>query len=693
MTEYKELPKNTELDRRYKVKRSLGKGGMGAIYLAIDRRLKKRWAIKENLFQTGLGISREDSLEQFEDEARILCDLKHPNLPSVIDLFTEAVEIEGAKDERQYLVMEYVEGQDLWEQIQAQNKPLDESQALDYIIQICKALTYLHTQDPPIIHRDIKPQNIKVTPKGKAVLVDFGLAKVGGADALTRVGAQGATHGFSPPEQYIPGIPTTSASDIYAIGATLYALLTKEEPPQSNVRSAGLAEFKPPHTINPKVSQRVSEAIDQAMQLQVPQRPRSVVDWQAELQAILDELQAEARKQEAQKAEIYQRLRVAIKDKDWGKAIEVGEELQILDPVYKDTADLMAQANEAISQAEAERLARERAEVERLARQKAGLYQQIQNAIDQEDWAAALKLGKQLQKLEADYKDIKQLMGQAQKAFDQAEAERKAAAEAEAKRQAEAEQKEKLYQQMQTARQRKDLEQIIEAGEKLHALDPTYKSSQKWITEAKAAIIKAEAEAPSQLWEKDGKEMICIPAGEFLYGDNRKKKSLPEYWIDKTPVTIAEYDHFVKATKREPPNISFPKTRTKKTMLGLSSKEEQYREDVAWATAVKEKPNHPVTRVSWEDATAYAEWAGKRLPTEEEWEKAARGTDGRKYPWSNYAPTPELANYGEKVNDTSPVGYYSLGGDSPYGLVDCAGNVWEWCEDWYSSEKKHKVLR
>jgi formylglycine-generating enzyme required for sulfatase activity len=152
---------------------------------------------------------------------------------------------------------------------------------------------------------------------------------------------------------------------------------------------------------------------------------------------------------------------------------------------------------------------------------------------------------------------------------------------------------------------------------------------------------------------QDGKEMIRIPAGEFLYGAEKKKINLPEFWIDRTPVTNAEYARFVAATGHRPPRHWEGKVSPEKVA------------------------DHPVVEVSWHDAVAYAEWAGKRLPTGEEWEKAARGTDGREYPWGNWEE--DRCNTKEAgVGSTTPVGRYSPGGDSPYGCVDMAGNVWEW---------------
>ena len=176
------------------------------------------------------------------------------------------------------------------------------------------------------------------------------------------------------------------------------------------------------------------------------------------------------------------------------------------------------------------------------------------------------------------------------------------------------------------------------------------------------------------IWEKDGKEMVRVTAGRFPYGEKREEPYLPEYWIDKTPVTFAEYARFVAATGREPPD---------------RESEEPWNEG---------KPpygmlDHPVDWLTWDDAVAYAEWAGKQLPSEEEWEKAARGTDGRKYPWGDQEPTDELCNFDDYRRGTTPVGRYSPQGDSPYGCVDMSGNVYEWTASWYDEKKEQRVIR
>jgi len=266
------LAVGTILENRYRIDQLMSYGGMGALYRAYDTHVQRVVAIKENTV-AALGISEEAigaSRRQFEREALVLARVHHVNLPHVSDHF---VTPEG----NQYLVMDYIEGEDL-AQIVARTGPLPEAQALAWINQVCDALEYLHSLQPPIIHRDIKPQNIKVTSTGQVFLVDFGIAKVGGTSGQTLAGAVGVTPGFSPPEQHAMS-GTDVRSDIYALGATLYALLTGQVPPDSVSLQSGEAQLTLPRLANETVSPTVQEALLTAMAARRTDRPQTVREF------------------------------------------------------------------------------------------------------------------------------------------------------------------------------------------------------------------------------------------------------------------------------------------------------------------------------------------------------------------------------------------------------------------------------
>ncbi len=237
------------LNSRYRIAKQIGQGGFGSVYRAWDLRMEAACVIKENLEFT------QEATHQFIREAQILFKLKHPGMPVVYDYF----DLPG---QGLYLVMEYVEGQNLCEIVTVRGF-VPEKEALNWIIQVCEALEYLHDQNPPIIHRDIKPQNIIITPKNRAILVDFGVAKVFQPNQKTTIGARAATPGYSPPEQYMQ-IGTDARSDIYSLGATLYTLLTGQVPPESVARSLD-EEVVDIHIYNSLVSKPVVDAVETAM--------------------------------------------------------------------------------------------------------------------------------------------------------------------------------------------------------------------------------------------------------------------------------------------------------------------------------------------------------------------------------------------------------------------------------------------
>jgi serine/threonine-protein kinase len=256
------------LNNRYRIVRLLGSGGFGAVYRAWDLNLSAPCAVKENF-----DVS-PDAARQFAREASILANLHHPNLPRVTDHFS----IPG---QGQYLVMDYVEGQDVNEICLASSGPLPEAQVLDIARQVCDALEYLHTRTPPIVHRDIKPANIRVRTDGLVMLVDFGIAKFYDPSMRTTMGARAVTPGYSPFEQYGQK-PTDARTDIYALGATLYTLLTGHEPIESIERVSG-SELPPIRALNPQVSSNTEQAILKAMEIFPQNRFQTAREFSAAL--------------------------------------------------------------------------------------------------------------------------------------------------------------------------------------------------------------------------------------------------------------------------------------------------------------------------------------------------------------------------------------------------------------------------
>jgi len=259
------LPTGTILQNRYQILNLLGQGGMGFVYLARDCRLDKPCAVKETL-----DVSPQ-AQKQFSQEARLLARLNHAHLPRVTDYF--------AQTGRYYLVMDYVEGPDLEALVQKHGAAPPE-QALAWADQVLDALDYLHRQSPPVIHRDVKPANIKVTSASglgnRAVLVDFGIAKEQVPGQYTRTGARAFSPGYAPLEQYAAQGQTDARTDVYGLGATLYYLLAGLPPTEAPHRAAG-GRLPPLREVNPRsqTPPEVEAAVIKALELQKQDRWQS----------------------------------------------------------------------------------------------------------------------------------------------------------------------------------------------------------------------------------------------------------------------------------------------------------------------------------------------------------------------------------------------------------------------------------
>ncbi len=277
--EARQLAPDTILQSRYRIVRHLGSGGMGAVYEAIDLRLGHTVALKQAL------TSDEELWKQFEREARLMARLNHPVLPRVSDYFTEG--------HRAFFVMQFVEGQDLAEIIAQQPGPFPRHAVVAWADQLLDALIYLHSRERQVIHRDIKPHNLKITPTGKIVLLDFGLAKTqiaNAADAASSTSIFGYTPRYAPLEQ-IQDLGTTPQSDIYALGATLYHLLTGVKPPDALARAAALVSakpspLKPANEVNLAVGPELAAILDRAMAQNPDERYGSAIEFREALRRL-----------------------------------------------------------------------------------------------------------------------------------------------------------------------------------------------------------------------------------------------------------------------------------------------------------------------------------------------------------------------------------------------------------------------
>jgi serine/threonine-protein kinase len=255
---------------RYLVEFVLGRGGMGAVYFARDQANDNLpVALKEMRVQVVDPKAQRQAIEQFRQEAHFLAHLDHPNLVKVSDFFVE----QG----RYYLVMAYIKGKTLGEMLKARSEPFPVHHVLEWAVQLVDVLAYLHSQDPPILFRDVKPQNIMLDSTGALHLIDFGIARNLTPDSVTATFLQGiGSADYCPLEQYQGAGGTDQRSDIYSLGATLFHLLTLQVPP----RAAELVtENKPvpsPRRYNPHIPPSLEDLIVHMMALRKDDRYRSM---------------------------------------------------------------------------------------------------------------------------------------------------------------------------------------------------------------------------------------------------------------------------------------------------------------------------------------------------------------------------------------------------------------------------------
>lgn len=248
----------TVIDGKYEILKEIGKGGMSVVYLAMDKHLNKQWAVKE-IRKQGSGRNDDIVVNSLLAEANMMKRLDHPALPRIVDIIDNGVTI--------YIVMDYIEGESL-DKILATEGIQSEELVIGWAKQLCDALSYLHTQKPPIIYRDMKPANVMLKPEGNIKIIDFGIAREYKEQNLADTTVLG-TKGYAPPEQYSG--QTDQRSDIFALGMTMHHLLTGVDPRNGEA-------YAPVRQWNPEISEGLESIVDKCVQPAAENRYQTCAD-------------------------------------------------------------------------------------------------------------------------------------------------------------------------------------------------------------------------------------------------------------------------------------------------------------------------------------------------------------------------------------------------------------------------------
>lgn len=668
------LTANTILKSRYRIIQPLGRGGMGAVYQALDEVNNRLVAVKETFAKT------DELRRAFRREAELLASIQHPALPFVIEHFREG--------SGQFLIMQFIAGYNLSELLRLREQPFAVEKVLEWAEQLLDALEEMHTHEPAVIHRDIKPSNLKLTPKGKIILLDFGLAKGFAGDMSTLeegeslTSLRAYTRHYAPLEQ-LQGAGTDPRSDLYSLGATLWTLLTGVVPPDTLMRVAAQAQgrpdpLRPAHELNPKVPPFVSEVIHRAMSLYQHHRPETASDMRRALREAATEDAARAVGDAAEQSRRQQE-----------------EEQQREDErAAQRKAEAARLEDEVRQRHEAEEKERRRAAAARAAKGVAGRHKR--DAIPVAPGQAQTPDAEAKPNAPATPADSSRTVTTQVAAAANAPAPRGSSPDEKVPHHEASPAQRTAALPTQVAKRRKGarlaalcvvaLVLIIGGWLWLSRNDgsgdgPVVAGQQQdgqpasGVTDAARAQLARDAPAsPPESPPANATpttpplpvpppEMASVPGGTFKMGRDARDGgdewehpahlvTVKPFFIDKYEVSNEKYAEFVRDKNWPPPS----------TWNG-----NKYPPGTA---------RQPVTGVTFDDAKAYAAWAGKRLPTEAEWEFAARGgTNGFRYPWGNEWRA-GLANADRARDGLANVGSYGCA--SPFGACDLIGNAWEW---------------
>lgn len=715
---------NEVLRGRYLIKSQLGRGGMGAVYEAYDNVFDTTVALKEILVDlTKVTTPKQQQMVRhaFEREAKILAMVKHEAFPHVRDYFVEV--------DRQYLVMELVDGEDLASLLERRQAAFPLANVLHWTSQLLDALDYLHTLNPPVIHRDIKPQNLKLTSRGKIKLLDFGIAKgkdSGAAEqTITNQTFVAATLNYSPLEQILRVLDPTfqevitqrhdekstramshqadARSDLYALGATIYHLLTNKLPIDALKRALELWGGKNdpleyPSNVNPEIPQEISDWIMKAMAIEYENRFHSANDMLSALQIALES--ERNREEEAKRSEL-------LAEQEKKRAQLAAEKEKIEQERRRMEEERRRMEEQHLRQAEINRkMIQEAEEKQKLAEQQAAEAEKrlldskgkelgaTVSPFAQENYFPPTSLPptppEQEQPPASPFNQPTQLV-QSEQIQQQTVLSPSASNTAESS----------FPPSTQTI-----TSQNHYVTDSILADKQTKKSSKIfWIVPIVGILLLVVGGVfgVMMLMDSGGGEgsnnsivngtipsnndttntnkdnpptvpegMVLVKGAEFTMGTDKgdisempaHTKTVKSFFMDKYEVTREDYAKCVTAGNCTAPTIwkngTFPEGTEK----------------------------YPVVGVTYSQATAYAKFVNKRLPTEEEWEFAARGTDKRQFPWGNSWEKGKANAHGEG-KDFTEVGKFS--GASPFGIYDMVGNAWEWTSSEFKAYPNGKL--
>ena len=659
---------------RYHILEQLGEGGMAVVYKAFDTRLETEVAVKIIRTENILPKALPRTLKRFEREAKALAKLTHPNIVKVSDY--------GDFEGMPYLVMPYLPGGTLKAKM---GKPMDWQEAVPLLLPIANALEYAHEEK--LIHRDVKPANILLTDKKQPMLSDFGVAKIFDLEEtvdLTGTGMGIGTPEYMAPEQWTG--KTTAQSDIYALGIVLYEALTGRKPYSADTPAALL--LKQANDPLPRPKQFISNlpsSVEKTLLKALAKDPKDRYQNMGEMATALEKLAAgvgNSKLNNVRKAreprEKREKAFVLPKWIWWGIFLGVGvgllfgvlnrPSLAIPALIQPSTplSPLLSTKTPAVQVSSKENTHQIVVEANKKWNDTGILIQEgdvVQITYISGKWRSSpeypwimgdncddkcddcllpmtsegslvAKIGNGNVYCGISSSTSSESTGNLFLSFNDCPSTTLCFDDNEGNL---------------------EIQVVI-----LDRSTPNATSTHEAATTPELGIGSS--------WERPADEMTMfyIPTGEFEMGSNDGKKDekpvhtvyLDAYWIDQTEVTNAMYTKCWQAK-----------------VCNLPTDDKYFRS--------YEFRNHPVAYVSWEDASIYCEWAGTRLPTEAEWEKAARGNTHGSYPWGSVI-NKTYANYHGNVGNTQPVGVYSRS-KNVYGLDDMAGNVWEFTADWYSS--------